>query len=125
MVPTQDNAGRSGAKQIKFSSDEEMVEYYREALLEAVVYCLTKGLNEEFITSLDIVGFGEIYKFLKRIAAREELRNIGDMGMAFGGTKKQHKERTRLIESWLPLQETSNTAKDANAFKNKVNKGWK
>lgn len=124
MVPTQGNAGGSGAKQIKFSSDEEMVEYYREALLEAVVYCLTKGLDEEFITSLDIIGFGEIYKFLKRISAREQLKNIGDMGMAFGGTKKQHKERIRLIESWLPKQESSNPAKDADAFRNKVNEGW-
>ena len=123
LVPTQENTGRSGAKQIKFSSDEEMVEYYREALLEAVVFCLTKGLNEEFISSLDIVGFGEVYKYLKRTAAREQLRSIGDMAMAFGGTKKQHKERTRLIESWLPVQESSSPANDSHAFKKKA-KDW-
>ena len=105
-----------------------MVEYYREALLEAVVFCLTKGFDEEFICSLDIVGFGEIYKYLKRIAARDQLRNIGDIAMAQGASKKQAKERTAIIESWLPKQELSspaNGANDAEAFTNKVRKGWK
>lgn len=126
MVPTQVNPERGGAKTIKFSSDEEMIEYYREALLEAVVFCLTKGFDEEFICSIDIVGFGELYKYLKRIDARDQLKAIGDMAMVQGATKKQAKERTKIIESWLPFQETSNPANDAEAFTNKVNKkGWK
>ena len=103
-----------------------MIEYYREALLEAVVFCLTKGFDEEFICSIDIVGFGEIYKYLKRIAARDQLKVIGDMAMVQGATKRQSKERTKLIESWLPIQETGNPSNDADAFTNKVvNKGWK
>ncbi len=103
-----------------------MVEYYREALLEAVVFCLTKGFDEEFICSIDIVGFGEVYKYLKRIGARDQLRSIGDMAMVQGATKKQSKERTGIIESWLPIQETSSPTNDAEAFTKKVNKkGWK
>ncbi len=106
-----------------------MVEYYREALLEAVVFCLTKGFDEEFICSIDIVGFGEVYKYLKRIAARDQLRSIGDMAMVQGATKKQSKERTEIIESWLPIQEVNGKSSQGNgaeAFKNKVNnKGWK
>ncbi len=101
-----------------------MIEYYREALLEAVVFCLTKGFDEEFICSMDIVGFGEIYKYLKRIAARDQLKVIGDMAMVQGATKRQAKERTKLIESWLPIQETSNPPNNADAFTKKVNKGW-
>ena len=102
-----------------------MIEYYREALLEAVVFCFTKGFDEEFICSIDIIGFGEIYKYLKRIAAREQLKVIGDMAMVQGATKKQAKERTKLIESWLPIQETSNPSNNTDAFTDKVNKGWK
>ncbi len=103
-----------------------MIEYYREALLEAVVYCLTKGFDEEFICSVDIVGFGAVYKYLKRIAARDQLKTIGDMAMVQGATKKQGKERTAIIESWLPIQEKGSPANDAKAFTDKVNKeGWK
>ena len=102
-----------------------MIEYYREALLEAVVFCLSKGFDEEFICSVDIVGFGEVYKYLKRIAARDQLKAIGDMAMVHGATKQQANERTKLIESWLPFQETGNPSNDADAFTNKVNKGWK
>jgi len=103
-----------------------MVEYYREALLEAVVFCLTKGFDEEFICSIDIVGFGEVYKYLKRIDARNQLKSIGDMAMVQGATKKQAKERTAIIESWLPAQEKSEPANNAGAFADKINnKGWK
>ena len=76
-----------------------MVEYYREALLEAVVFCLTKGFDEEFISSIDIVGFGEVYKYLKRISAREQLKSIGDMAMAQGASKKQSKQQPEATHS--------------------------
>lgn len=105
-----------------------MVEYYREALLEAVVFCLTKGFDEAYICSIDIVGFGEVYKYLKRIGAREQLKTIGDMAMVQGATKKQAKERTTIVEQWLPKQELSSPTKtnDADAFTKKVNnEGWK
>ncbi len=105
MVPTQKLDGANAGQGLKFSSDADMVEYYREALYEAAVFCMSKGISEEQICNLDVYGFGEVYKYLKRIDARQQIRRIGNMSLAFGGTEKAMKEARKIIEAWLPKQE--------------------
>ncbi len=108
MAPTQEYDRVGANKEIKFSSDEEMVEYYREAIIEAVVFCLTKGFPEEYITSLDIDGFGEIYKYLKRISARDHIKFVGGVRVAMGSDKNDYKKYMGFHEVWLPVQESDN-----------------
>jgi hypothetical protein len=105
LAPTEESTGRPGSKSIVFSSDDEILEYYREALFEAVTYCMTKGLAEDYVASLDVIGFGELYKYLKRIDARDRIARIGDLRTAQGAGKKDYCEYLSAIEVWLPKQE--------------------
>jgi hypothetical protein len=100
-----------------------MVEYYREALYEAVTYCLTKGLSEKYVASLDVTGFGELYKYLMRIDARQRISFIGDVRTAYGADKKAYGKYLKSIEVWLPEQESSTTKLSADEFESALTKG--
>ena len=102
----------------------DMVEYYREALLEAVVFCLTKGFEEEYIVSLDVDGFGEIYKYLKRLAAREQIKLANIIRAGMGADKKDYAKFIQIFEVWLPKQELSKSPLNDKGFKNLVDKGF-
>lgn len=123
MSPTQEVFRAGGCKTLKFSSDDEMIEYYREAILEAIVYCMSNGFSEEYVVSLDVYGFGEIYKYLKRIEARKQLKHLNNTSMAFGGNKKQRKEYVGFIEMWLPAVESENSGSRGNKGSNSVAEG--
>lgn len=125
MAPTNRVPQGNGCKGLKFSSDDEMIEYYKEALLEAIVFCMTTGMSEDYVISLDVFGFGEVYKYLKRIDARDQMRRIGDMRTAQGASAKQYKKYLGGIEVWLPTIETSNstTHKSKNSFDNLIQRG--
>lgn len=128
MVPPQKlngtNAGQG--RKLVFASDEEMVEYYREALYEAAVFCMTKGFTEEQIYDMDVYGFGEIYKYLKRLDAREQIRMIGNMSLAFGGTEKDMKAARKILQAWLPKEEQGGGKKkqDGAALAKLLNSGF-
>ena len=100
-----------------------MIDYYEEALLEAVVFCITKGMTEEYVVSLDVDGFGDVYKYLKRIDAREQKRFISHIGLAFNGTKKGFREVEDILNCWLPKPEIAKTQNNAGDFKKLVDKG--
>ncbi len=100
-----------------------MIEYYREALLEAVVFCVTRGYTEEYIVSLDVYAFGEIYKYLKRIEAREDIRFTNNVRIAMGANKKDYGKAMDIMEKWLPSQEKSNEKGNASAFNNFIKGG--
>ena len=73
--------------------------------------------------SLDVEGFGDIYKYLKRIGAREDVKSACRIRMA-EAKKKDYKKFIDMLEVWLPGLETSNTKKDSEAFQKKVRKGF-
>ena len=124
MGPPEGYGGDGSGQGIKFSSDEEMVEYYREALLEAVVFCMSNGLEEEYITGLDVDGFGEIYKYLKRIEARNQIAIMNDIRLAVGADKKDYKKAMEMKESWLPSQEKTKRHTNQSGFKGLLSKGF-
>lgn len=82
-----------------------MIEYYREALFEAVTYCIMHGFDDNYIASLDVLGFGELYKYLKRIEARRRVSLIGDLRTAANAGKKSYKSYLDMVSEWLPKQE--------------------
>jgi len=103
-----------------------MIEYYSEAIYEAVVFCMSKGITEEQINNCDVYSFGEMYKYLKRIDSRQQIRSIGNMSLAFGGTKEDMKEAREIIEAWLPKEEqgSSKNQQDGIALAKLLNSGF-
>lgn len=124
MGPPEGYGGDGSGQSIKFSSDQEMVEYYKEALLEAVVFCTVNGYTEEHIISLDVHGFGELYKYIKRIDARRQIAFMNDMRLAGGADKKDYKKAMKMKESWLPRQEKMESQTNQNGFKDVINRGF-
>jgi hypothetical protein len=61
-----------------------------EALLEAVVFCIAEGFSEAYVMDLDVYGFGEVYKYLKRIDARRQMSNAGLFRVAMNATGKEY-----------------------------------
>jgi hypothetical protein len=123
LGPPEGYGGQGSGQSIKFSSDEEMVEYYREALMEAVVFCTVNGYTEEYIISLDVDGFGEIYRYLKRLETRRQLTMVNDIRLAVGADEKVYKKFIKMKESWLPRQEKMSGRNNSDEFKSKLNKG--
>ncbi len=68
---------------------------------------MSKGFEEAYLAALDIYGFGEVYKYLKRISAREYCMQLGIVRTAMGANKKEYSEFNRMIEMWLPAIEST------------------
>lgn len=104
-----------------------MIEYYREALLEAVVYCTVNGYDEEYVVNLDVYAFGEVYKYLRRIDARKQITNVNDVRAATNASKKEYGKYLAMKEVWLPKQEMSgvkHNSNDGKAFQKRVDNGF-
>jgi hypothetical protein len=92
-------------------------------LLEAIVYCIVCGFSEDYVMDLDVYGFGQIYKYLKRIETR---KNIGDAGLfrtAMNASKKEYKEFIKAINIWLPDAEKQLDTGTQQEFNDLVAKG--
>lgn len=66
---------------------------------------------------LDVYGFGEIYKYVKRLDTRRTINNMGMFRMAMNGSKKDYTGYMKSISSWLPKAERESdkgTQKDFN-----------
>jgi ATP-dependent protease Clp ATPase subunit len=54
---------------------------------------------------LDVWGFGQIYKYLKRIETRRQLNMVSMLRTAPNATVKQYKDFLKSLDIWLPVQE--------------------
>lgn len=88
-----------------------MVNYYVEALLEAIVFCISEGFSEEYVMDLDVYGFGQVYKFIRRIDARRQINSAGLYRTASNANGKQFKEYIGVLDAWLPEQERETAQK--------------
>lgn len=96
---------------------------------------MSKGFTDEYISSLDIASYREIYKHLKRIEARNNMTLTSIISVAFGADKKTSSSFMNSLGRWLPKEEslegsnkqgTGNKTANANdqqAFENLVRQG--
>lgn len=100
-----------------------MIHYYIEAIYEAIVYCIVGGFSETYVMDLDVWGFGQIYKYIKRIETRKQLNLVGMLRTAPNANGKQYKEFLESLNTWLPIQERNIEKGNPEDFKKLVARG--
>ena len=74
-----------------------------------MTFCISEGFSEAFIEDLDVWGFGQVYKYLKRVDARRQITLVGIFRTAANADKKHYKEYLDSLYTWLPdAEKTSN-----------------
>jgi hypothetical protein len=72
---------------------------------------------------LDVYGFGQIYKFLKRIESRKIISDAGLFRTAMNASKREYKEFVTAVNIWLPDAERQLDTGTQQEFNDLVAKG--
>lgn len=90
-----------------------------------MVECTKAGFAWEVVYNWNVREFGEIYRSLKRNAAREQLDTFICLQQAFAGDKKSVKKYIDNVSVWLPSLERNGGSKNVDDFVSIVTKGLK